>query len=303
MMKTVVTFLMMVVALGMSVEPVFSLSYEIDYGQDGTFETGGNVNLSGRTGVNIDIAVKDYDCATTGCPSCGPDDSLFGIQTYFVVDESQVRVTGCNPNRAGGCDPSLSGCIPQQAGVYNLTCSNFNYITVTGGTQVLGTITVDCIGSGTSQLRVADDIGGGYNDGFLSDCTLTSRNPAPGSVTIVQSGQNITTTTTSGTPSSTTTTAQPTTITTSASASTTSSMPNRPCVFNSLYGKGSEKTNQIRRFRNEVLAGTPEGRGIIALYDRFSPAVVARMERDPGLAGDIRGILDRFFNLMSANTR
>jgi hypothetical protein len=80
-------------------------------------------------------------------------------------------------------------------------------------------------------------------------------------------------------------------------------MPNRPCVFNSLYGKSSEKTNQIRQFRNGVLAGTPEGREIIELYNRLSPAFVAAMERDPGLEGEVRVLLDRFFNLMSENSR
>ena len=293
-MKTVVAVLVMVVALSMSVVTVFSLSYEIDYGQNGSFETGTTVNLSGKTGVNFDIAVGSYDCKTNGGPSSGPDDALFGIQTYIRVDESQVRVTGCSPNQTGGCDPSLSGCVPKEAGVYNLICSNFNYINVTGGTQVLGTITVDCIGTGTSLMQVADDIGSGYNDGFLSDCILSSRHPTSGSITIVQSNQNIT---------STTTTVSSSTTSSVSSITTTTSMPNRPCVFNSLYGRGSEKTNQIRQFRNVVLAGTPEGRGIIALYDRFSPAVVAGMERDPGLEGKIRGILDRFFNLMSANTR
>ncbi len=284
----------MVVAFSMSVVPVFSLSYEIDYGQNGSFETGTTVNLTGKTGVNFNIAISGYDCKTNGGPSSGPDDALFGIQTYIRVDESQVRVTSCSPNQTGGCDPSLSGCVPKGEGVYNLICSNFNYINVTNGTQVLGTITVDCIGTGTSPMQVADDIGSGYNDGFLSDCILSSRHPTSGSITIVQSNQNIT---------STTTTVSSSTTSSVGSITTTTSMPNRPCVFNSLYGKGSEKTNQIRQYRNEMLAGTPEGREIIELYNRLSPAVVTAMERDPELEGVIRANIDQVFNLLRGNHR
>lgn len=299
-MKTVLAALAMVLVLGMTVEPVFSLSYEMDYGQDGTFETGGKINLSGKTGVNINIAVNGYDCTTTGCPSCGPDDSLFGVQTYLSVDESQVRVTSCSPNVAGGCDPSFSGCTHPEAGVYFLICSNFNFMPVAGGSQVLGTITVDGIGSGTSLMKVSDDIGSNYTDGFLSDCNLTSKHPVPGSVTIEQSGQNVTSTTTTGTPSSTTIpSSTSTTSAVSSSSTTTSSAPNRPCIFNSLYGRGSEKTNQIRQFRNEVLIGTPGGREIIELYYRLSPAVVAAMERDPGFQGEVRDLLGRLINLLS----
>jgi hypothetical protein len=172
-------FLMVALMTGQA----FPAAYQIDIGQNG-IDTGGTVNLFGQTGVLVDISVNGYACA--------PTDNIFGVQTYVEVDETLVDVTACTPLSANGCDLSLSGCSSPAPNVWSLICSNFNFITNTGGALTFGTLTVDCVGEGSTLMTVANDISGldvsyaAYNDGFLADCNLANQYPTTATVTIEQ---------------------------------------------------------------------------------------------------------------------
>ena len=93
----------------------FPLSYEIDVGQDFTFETSDTVDLCGQSNVPIDIYFDNY--------SCPPNDMFFGVQTYVTLNEDLIRVNSFSPDSY--CDPTLSGCTQQEPNVYLLVCANF----------------------------------------------------------------------------------------------------------------------------------------------------------------------------------
>lgn len=167
--------------------PAFAqLSYEIDVGQDGTFETGGSINLNTSESVTIDIYVSEYSCSP-GPPVNG----LFGTQKYVLLDESKVTVDDSFPfdsNNGGPWDPSFSNFSRKEQNVYYLTTADFNFITVTGGKQKLGTITLTGTSGGASALLVANDLSSlgypAYNDGFIANCNLGSQYPADALLTI-----------------------------------------------------------------------------------------------------------------------
>lgn len=165
--------------------PAFPLSYEIDVGQNG-FDTGGTVNLYGQTGVNIDVILDGY--------ACPPDDKFFGVEANIILDESLLQVSSCQPNAAAGCDQDLSACSWQgddyytpDPDVWTLICSNFSFIQNVNQIK-LGTFTVDCVGTGTTDMVVASDLTAyghpDFNDGYVADCNLQSQYPDDGMVTI-----------------------------------------------------------------------------------------------------------------------
>lgn len=158
----------------------FPLSYEVDVGQDGTFETGGQVSFCGVFSRSVDIYVNDYSCA--------PNDTLFGVQLYIRTDPDATTVTNCTPNTAGGCDAGLSGCTEPEPGVNLFNCSNFSQIPVPDGKKLLGTFDLTPDGYGVYTLVVASDVGAPYDDGFLSDCNLASRFPDDGMIVVDQFG-------------------------------------------------------------------------------------------------------------------
>lgn len=80
------------------------LSYEVDIGQDGSFETGGLFYIDPEgPNVKVDFYIDDY--------SCPPDDELNGVDTYISLDANQVTVVDCyafdslhgGPFQLGGC--------------------------------------------------------------------------------------------------------------------------------------------------------------------------------------------------------
>jgi hypothetical protein len=139
--------------------------------------------LYGKTDVPIDIYIDGYNCP--------PDDKLFGVQTYITVDETLVEVINCSPNIAEGCDPGFSICDQPAWNVYRLACFNFNLIP-TDGPKVIGTINVDCIAIGITDLVIADDLSAYghpvYDDGVLADCNMANLHPTDGILLIVQLG-------------------------------------------------------------------------------------------------------------------
>jgi hypothetical protein len=167
------------------------LSYEIDVGQDGTFETGGSINLNVSESVSIDIYVSGYNCTATGCEGCGTNDQLFGTQKYVLLDESKVTVVNSFPydtEKGGPWDSSFCDFSRKEEDVYYLSTGNFNYVTVADERQKLGTITLTGASAGTSALLVANDLTPrgypAYNDGSIVNCNLDSEYPADALLTV-----------------------------------------------------------------------------------------------------------------------
>jgi hypothetical protein len=164
--------------------PAFPLSYEIDVGQNGSFETGGSINLGVSESVTIDLYLDEY--------SCTPSDQLFGIQTYITFDPSKATISGFPYDNAHGgpFDATLSGFNLQlgQTNVYQIIASNFNYVTVAGNRQKFGTVTLTGTAEGQFTLAVADDqTAYGYpafSDGYIADCTLSFMYPSAAPLTI-----------------------------------------------------------------------------------------------------------------------
>jgi hypothetical protein len=156
--------------------PAFAqLAYQIDVGQDGTFETGGYISLPVSGTVTMDIYVSGYTCST---------DQLFGTMSYILSDDSKVSVSGFPYDTAnlGPWDSELSDFSQREPNVYYLATGNFNYVTVVGGRQKLGTMTLTGAANGCFTMRVANNLTsfgyGAYNDGYISDCILESKLPA-----------------------------------------------------------------------------------------------------------------------------
>ena len=64
------------------------------------------------------------------------------------------------------------------------------------------------------------------------------------------------------------------------------------CVAARLYGPCSDEAGILRQYRDTVLQKTPEGRRLIALYYRLSPAVTRAMEKNRALEALIRARID-----------
>ena len=111
-------------------------------------------------------------------------------------------------------------------------------------------------------------------------------------------------TTSSSTSSSTTSSVSSTTTTAATSSSTTSSAISSStttsieddaffeCPSEHLYGDYSEEVYLLRKFRDNVLSSTPEGKQLIDLYYTWSPLVFKAMVEDEELKSEIRIMLD-----------
>jgi len=65
-----------------------------------------------------------------------------------------------------------------------------------------------------------------------------------------------------------------------------------PCPLLALFGEGSKEVETLRKFRDEVLSQTSEGREIIRLYYEWSPAIVEIMNEDEGFKEELKEIID-----------
>jgi hypothetical protein len=88
-MKKLFKILMICLTLTLSVVQSFAqLSYEIDVGQDGIFETDGLFYIyPAGPNIKVDFYVDNY--------SCPPADKLWGVETYISLDTSQCSVVDC----------------------------------------------------------------------------------------------------------------------------------------------------------------------------------------------------------------
>ena len=64
------------------------------------------------------------------------------------------------------------------------------------------------------------------------------------------------------------------------------------CPSERLYGSYSFEVNLLRKFRDDVLSTTPEGRQLITLYYQLSPLVVKTMGEDKNFEDEVKTIID-----------
>ena len=69
-----------------------------------------------------------------------------------------------------------------------------------------------------------------------------------------------------------------------------SSLPT--CTAEKIYGVYSEETEHLRFFRDNVLSKTQEGRGLIRLYYKWSPAIVKAMGEDEEFKEQMKELID-----------
>ena len=111
--KKLLNILFVCLTLTLSAVPAFAqLSYEIDIGQDGTFETGGLFYIDPEApNVKVDFYIDNY--------SCPPDDKLWGVETYISLDANQFSVVDCYAfNSLHGGPFALGGCTMMESNVY-----------------------------------------------------------------------------------------------------------------------------------------------------------------------------------------
>ena len=70
------------------------------------------------------------------------------------------------------------------------------------------------------------------------------------------------------------------------------------CPAELLYGEDSEETELLRYLRDAFLIKSAEGRGIIALYYRYSPVIVHLLREDEELQQEVKTIADAVLGLI-----
>ena len=154
------------------------ISYEFDFNSDGTFEGNWDLGNVGGT-LNVDIWLDDYDCP--------PSEDLFGAQLYFGYDPTVLQVNGAYPNdsnQGGPFDPTFSIFVQEEPGIYFLTVANIDLVTLTNNKIRLGTIQLERIIAGDTQIVAACDLGGLYTNGYIVDCNLANQYPSGANATI-----------------------------------------------------------------------------------------------------------------------
>lgn len=75
------------------------------------------------------------------------------------------------------------------------------------------------------------------------------------------------------------------------------------CPSERLYGGHSYEANLLRKFRDDVLSTTPEGRQFIKLYYRLSPLVVKALAEDKNVEGKVKAIIDDLLPVIEISLR
>ena len=75
------------------------------------------------------------------------------------------------------------------------------------------------------------------------------------------------------------------------------------CPFERLYGSYSFEVNLLRKFRDNVLSTTPEGRQLITLYYQLSPLVVKTMAEDKSFEDEIKKLIDDLLPMIEKSLR
>ena len=181
-MKVLFIISSVILVIGFMAVPAFPISYELDVGGDGIFDTGETVNISPQNTATIDFYIGGY--------SCPPDDLIFNGRAYFIIDESIIQVTSCFPY-CGPFDLTLSGCSQMETNVYLMVASNFSFVQVLGGQQKFGTIEIEFLQHDEYvDLVAATDLTAYgypiYNDCFIADCNLVAQLPDDGAVRMIR---------------------------------------------------------------------------------------------------------------------
>jgi hypothetical protein len=111
-MKKICTILICLTVILSVVQAIAQLSYEIDVGQDGIFETGGLFYFDpAGPNVKVDFYIDNY--------SCPPDEKLWGVETYISLDANQCSVVDCYAfNSLHGGPFTLGACSMKESDVY-----------------------------------------------------------------------------------------------------------------------------------------------------------------------------------------
>ena len=149
------------------------VSYKFDLNGDQLFDSMFVLPSIGST-VQVDIWLDNYTCL--------PSDLLLGAQFYLRYNPYVVQVNDAYPNdsdHGGPFDPALSEFSPTiEDGVYSCLTGKVGFVTVVDNKVKLGTFILERIASGDTPINAANDVGGPYNDGFISDCNITNQYPA-----------------------------------------------------------------------------------------------------------------------------
>ena len=75
---------------------------------------------------------------------------------------------------------------------------------------------------------------------------------------------------------------------------------NHGCLATSALGGDSRGNdlNRLRKFRDEVLSKTPQGKELIRLYYEWSPVIVKAMEEDEEFKEEVKEMIDGFLGLV-----
>ena len=101
-----------------------------------------------------------------------------------------------------------------------------------------------------------------------------------------------------GTNPNTTTTVFETTTTTATPGITTTTTKEGFCAIEKIYGEYSEETELLRKFCDNVLRHTPEGKEMVRLYYEWSPAMVREMEKDEEFRKKLKEMIDGILQLI-----
>jgi len=74
------------------------------------------------------------------------------------------------------------------------------------------------------------------------------------------------------------------------------------CFMVKLFGEGSAQVAFLRSFRDNLLSRTPEGRQIIELYYRWSPALAKAINEDEELRGEVREVVEEALLIMRVDS-
>jgi hypothetical protein len=75
------------------------------------------------------------------------------------------------------------------------------------------------------------------------------------------------------------------------------------CPSKYLYGESSEEVKLLRKFRDDELNTTPEGKQIIKLYYQWSSMLLKAMEEDEVLQEEVKEVVDHIVGLLKADMK
>jgi len=70
------------------------------------------------------------------------------------------------------------------------------------------------------------------------------------------------------------------------------------CPFTIFYGKNSEEVELLRKYRDEILSKTVEGKKLIQLYYLWSPVITNAMEADEEFKKEVKEMIDELLPMI-----